>query len=137
MWKDPSYRLFHSIRLSKIDKYKDKKRKMTKVSKPYLTKEGQIIILDSSWEFCLAERFDKLNILWIRPNKISYIDNLEKNRFYFPDFYLPEYDLYIDTKNLYVQFKQKEKLEILQKLLPNLIILNNKKDILNYIPKGL
>ena len=56
------------------------------------------IILDSSWELIVAEFFDKNDIIWERPNVgIEYEWNNDIH-IYYPDFYLPEFDLYIEVK---------------------------------------
>lgn len=68
------------------------------------------VYLDSSWEIKVAEYLDSRNINWIRPNPIPY-DLNGRSRKYYPDFYLPEYDLYLDPKNPYRMSKDKEKLE--------------------------
>lgn len=66
--------------------------------------------LDSSWELTIATLLDQCSIRWIRPKYIKYnIDN--KSRRYFPDFYLPEYDLYLDPKNPYGMKTDSEKMK--------------------------
>lgn len=51
-----------------------------------------------TWEVNFAKQLDFLNIKWIRPlEKFDYIFNNEIHK-YIPDFYLPEYDLYIEIK---------------------------------------
>ena len=69
------------------------------------------ILLDSSWELALAKRLDELNIKWIRPDPIKWkgIDGVVHN--YFADFYLTEYDLYLDPKNPHAISVQKQKLK--------------------------
>lgn len=59
-------------------------------------------LFDSSWEVLFAKFLDEHNILWIRNNKISF-DYIYENSMhkYYPDFYLPDYDLYIEIKGLY------------------------------------
>lgn len=60
------------------------------------------IKLDSSWEESVATWFDKQNIKWIRPKFIWYVDERGCRTRYFPDFYLPELNVFIDTKNDYL-----------------------------------
>lgn len=60
------------------------------------------IKLDSSYEVVVAENLDKNNVKWERPGRFPYIDSLGKNHYYTPDFYLPEYDIYLDPKNDYL-----------------------------------
>lgn len=69
------------------------------------------IILESSWEKLLAEDLDANNIKWERPNPIIYNDDLQIRRYY-PDFYLPQYDLYLDPKNDYLQKIDAKKLRL-------------------------
>ena len=56
------------------------------------------IILDSSWEVIVAKYLDKNNIKWIKPSQgFEYIWN-NNIHIYYPDFYLPKYDKYIEVK---------------------------------------
>ena len=81
-------------------------------------------MLDSSWEEELAKRLDQLNIEWIRPElPIQYLTPDGKLHNYFPDFYLPKYDIFLDPKNSYAIQVQKEKLDIIKTIMNNLIII--------------
>ena len=73
------------------------------------------ILLDSTWELALAKRLDDLNIKWIRPAPITWTDAEEKIHNYFPDFHLPDYNLYLDPKNPHAVTVQKKKLDLLLK----------------------
>jgi hypothetical protein len=55
------------------------------------------VVLQSSYELICSQILNKLKIKWIRP-KCLYYDN---NRRYYPDFYLPDLDIYLDPKNDY------------------------------------
>jgi predicted nucleic acid-binding Zn ribbon protein len=67
---------------------------------------------DSSWEASMAKWFDENKIKFIRPKKsITWYDSIGKQRRYFPDFYLPTLDLYVDPKNKFCIQDQKEKLD--------------------------
>ena len=67
---------------------------------------------DSSWEAAMAKWFDDNHIEYIRPkNSIVWHDSTGKQRRYFPDFYLPQFDLYVDPKNKFCIQDQKEKLD--------------------------
>jgi hypothetical protein len=68
----------------------------------YKTKDGNNIILQSSYEERVAIELDKNNVLWNRPSYLRYIDVQGKYRRYFPDFYLLDYDVYLDPKNDYL-----------------------------------
>jgi len=81
-----------------------------------LKKVERLFKFDSSWEDAMAIRLDELNINWDRPKAIQYeLDGKLRN--YFPDFYLPDYDLYLDPKNPYCYEQQKAKLEIVSKMI--------------------
>jgi hypothetical protein len=75
--------------------------------------------LDSSWELELAKRLDELTIRWERPAPIKWIDKEGKQHNYFPDFYLIDYDLFLDPKNPAAYENQKEKIEIIKNTYPN------------------
>ena len=69
---------------------------------------GIEVVLQSSYELLCSEILNDLNIKWIRPKSLKY-----DGRNYFADFYLPEYDIYLDPKN---DFKAKQDLEKIQKV---------------------
>ena len=102
---------------------KHKKETKDKISKskiqqlsniPFYSKRCKVngIILDSTYEKRFAESLNENNIEWIRPKRwFKWIDKKQQTRRYLPDFYLPEYDVYIDTKNSYLMRKDREKIE--------------------------
>jgi hypothetical protein len=109
-------------------------RRLMRHQQLFYKKDGTIIILDSSWEVVLAQRLDYLDIDWVRPKPIPWVDRDGKEHHYFPDFYLPKYNVYLDPKNSIVQEQQKEKIELLlEKYLPNLIIIKTKEECENFI----
>ena len=55
------------------------------------------IILDSKWEETFAIWLDENNITWERPTS-GFEYEWNGIRIYYPDFYLPELDLYIEVK---------------------------------------
>ena len=60
------------------------------------------VVLDSSLELEMAKKLDALNIQWTRCGRFPYVDLTGKEHTYTPDFYLPEYDLYLDPKSDYL-----------------------------------
>lgn len=107
-------------------------RRLVKSCRIYHKKNGTQVLLDSSWEEVLAKRLDELNIDWIRPKPLRWKDKMGNHHNYFPDFYLTEYDIYLDPKNPYAKIVQAEKLEIITKLFPNLQILDTIDKIKNW-----
>ena len=102
-----------------------KHRRLVRSVREYVKKDGTIVMLDSSWEEALAKRLDNTGVEWIRPEEpIPYIASDGKQHNYFPDFYLPEQDLYLDPKNPAAMNAQKEKLDILRRTMYNLILID-------------
>jgi len=75
------------------------------------------ILMDSSWEVSLAEWMDEKGIEWVRDKSMwfSWEDKDGKTRRYHPDFYLPNYNLYLDPKNKYLQEKDAFKINQTEK----------------------
>ena len=68
----------------------------------YETKNGETVYLQSSFELRVAQSLDENNIEWVRPNPLTWTDeNLTQHRYY-PDFYVPTFDVYLDPKNEYL-----------------------------------
>jgi hypothetical protein len=110
-----------------------KHRRLLRSIREYTKLDGTKVILDSSWEEALAVRLDELEIVWIRPDTpISYISSDGKTRNYFPDFYLPDYNLYLDPKNPFAIRVQQDKLNIVKGIMCNLIIIDNLNDCKNF-----
>ena len=55
---------------------------------------GKDFYFDSGWEILLAESLTKNNIVWSRPDRFV----LSSGKTYTPDFYLPDYNVYMDPK---------------------------------------
>ena len=81
----------------------------------YYEKNGEIVILESSWELNTAVALDKEAIRWIRPTPFRYFDDVGKERRYYPDFYLPDYDIYLDPKNEYLRTQDRRKIELVER----------------------
>lgn len=90
------------------------------------------VLLDSTWEVELAIRLDFLNIYWIRPDPIKWKDDFGKIHNYFPDFYLPDLDLYLDPKNPQAYRVQLRKIEILNATYSNIVWLTDLESIRNW-----
>ncbi len=106
-----------TIASTSIRTYQNGSRKTTWYFNKYQNKD---VLLESSWEVEIASLLDSLNIEWIRPKPIKWIDTKNISHLYFPDFYLVHKKIYLDPKNPYCMDKDKEKLSIVSKLI-NLI----------------
>ena len=67
---------------------------------------------DSSWEVEMAKFFEEQNILFLHPEAVIWKDKESKIHRYFPDFYIPDLQLYVDPKNPLVVKQQQDKLNI-------------------------
>lgn len=90
------------------------------------------VMLDSTWELALAKRLDHLEVKWIRPGPIKWVDKNEITHNYFADFYLIDYDLFLDPKNPHAMNVQKEKLEFLLNQYKNIVIIDSLKGCENF-----
>lgn len=55
--------------------------------------------LDSTYEVTVAQSLDENNVKWERCKRFFYQTPDGRKHYYTPDFYLPEYDIYLDPKN--------------------------------------
>jgi hypothetical protein len=90
------------------------------------------ILLDSTWELALAQRLDNLRIKWIRPKPIKWVDDDGVFHNYFADFYLQDYDLYLDPKNPQALKVQKYKLSKLLTQYNNIVIIKTIQECENF-----
>lgn len=60
------------------------------------------VVLESSYELQIAQELDCNGVKWERPKRFYWTDASGRKRHYTPDFYLPEYDVYLDPKNDYL-----------------------------------
>lgn len=67
---------------------------------------GKEVVLQSTYELKCSEILNSLNIRWIRPTSLLY-----DGKRYFADFYLTDYNLYLDPKNSYKARQDREKIE--------------------------
>jgi len=98
-------------------------QRVNKNTQPYITVTGETVMLDSKWERIVAENLDNENIKWIRPKPLKWYDSEGWVHNYFSDFYIPEWDVYLDPKNDWVEIDQQEKLEYLRLNYDNIYIL--------------
>lgn len=80
----------------------------------YISNIAGKVWLESSYEKIVAEELDKNEINWNRPKGLKWIDTKDKSHLYYPDFYLIEYDIYLDPKNSYLTIKDSEKIKLVQ-----------------------
>ena len=98
---------------------------VSKRTEPYVQVDGTIVMLDSSYERKLAKIFDSHGIRWIRPKPLDWYSVDGKRHHYFPDFYLVDYDLYLDPKNEYCFKVQAEKIKYVLAHYKNCVFLHS------------
>lgn len=70
---------------------------------------GKQTTLQSSYEYKCFEILSELSIRWIRPKALKY-----NGRNYFADFYLVDYNIYLDPKNNYKAKLDSEKIQLVR-----------------------
>lgn len=70
------------------------------------------ITMDSAWEVEIAQWMDAHQVKWTRSRKMMFhwTDETGAKRRYYPDFYLPDYNVYLDPKNKYLIEKDRFKI---------------------------
>jgi len=117
-----------TIASTKIRPYQNGSRKITY----YFNKwQGYEVLLESSWEVKVAQYLDAHEIEWIRPEPVKWIDKNNVDHLYYPDFFIPKLNLFVDPKNPYCMEKDIEKIQIVSKNLP--LIVGNVDYIINVI----
>lgn len=102
-------------KLSKIAKINELGGHTSKKQIFYKTIEGNVVYLQSSYEIKVANELDNNGIKWTRPKFIEWIDDNKLSHRYYPDFYLCDFDIYLDPKNYFLQKKDRLKIELVQK----------------------
>jgi len=104
-----------------------------KKTEPYTKKDGEIVMLDSSFEVRVAIILDKLCINWNRPEPINWVDSEGRVHNYFADFYLVDYDIYLDPKNEYCFNVQKDKINYINSHYTNVYFMHEEDITESYI----
>ena len=87
----------------------------------YKKVNGETIKCQGTWELAFAKWADESGLLFeTHKGRITYLDIHESSRLYYPDFYIYEWDAYVDIKNEYHFNLQKEKFECIYKSNPDI-----------------
>jgi len=109
-----------------------KKRKLWSKKSDYTKLDGSIVSMDSTWEVLMAGKLDELDITWKRdPSiKLGYKSKAGRKKNYIPDFYLPDYDMYIEVKGYWTD-SARYKMKDVQKRNPvKILILESTDEII-------
>jgi hypothetical protein len=94
--------------------------------------------VQGTWERDVALKFEELGVKWTKPKTNSDIFRYEmdgKIRSYSPDFYLPDYDIYVEVKG-YWWGDDRRKMDIVIKSYPEVKFLIVEKDQFEQIKNG-
>jgi hypothetical protein len=75
---------------------------ISKLRVNFVKNDGTMVKLQSSYELRVAEDLERNKVKWIRPPHMWWIDFAGIKHRYFPDFYLQDFDVYLDPKNDYL-----------------------------------
>ena len=91
-----------------------------------------VINLQGTWELAIAKKLDQFSISWIKTKEkryiLEYIDDNKKLHSYNPDFYLKEYNYFLEIKGHWWG-KDKRKMELVMEQNPNVKIKIIEKDL--------
>ena len=108
-----------------------RRKKLWSKSSVYTTVDGSEVKMDSTWEVAMAEKLDELTIRWIRNDnmKLEYTTIRGRKRKYIPDFYLPDYDLYIEVKGYWTDAARHKMKDIEERNPGKILILESLAEI--------
>jgi len=91
-WRTKSFRL----KMSKFGGYRERAGRCKHIQ--YITKDKKKVDLQGSWEERFVKFLDEKSVKWER-NKVGYKYLFEdKQRQYYPDFYLKDYNVFVEVK---------------------------------------
>ena len=110
-----------------------RRKKLWSKKSVYTTKDGRKIEMDSTWEVILAQKLDEIDVKWIRDNtlKLPYITRGRRKRKYIPDFYLPDYNLYIEVKGYWTDAARHKMKDVQERNPVRILILESLAEIAN------
>ena len=108
-----------------------RRKKLWSKSSVYTTVDGSEVTMDSTWEVAMAKKLDELTIRWIRNDnmKLEYTTIRGRKRRYIPDFYLPDYDLYIEVKGYWTDAARHKMKDIEERNPGKILILESLAEI--------
>jgi hypothetical protein len=131
---NPEYKNFHSKRM--INLWKEGKYDNCNVGickwYDFIKKDGTLCKVQGKWELAYVKYLNDNDIpFFSHKGRISYFDENENVRNYYPDFYLINENIYVDIKNDYHFSLQIEKFNLIKKHNPEIEIkILNKKHLL-------
>jgi len=112
-------------------KRRSKKKKLWSKQSEFTRKDGTIVVMDSTWEVMMANRLNELDITWVRDPKmkLEYKTRGGRMRNYIPDFYLPDFDMYIEVKGYWTDAAKHKMKDIIKRNPGKICILESLAEI--------
>ena len=123
-WKDPNYRKKHAMGMKKAVANNPSSYSSNNVSGRVKNIEYNGKTLKGSWELETAKYLDKIGMKWTNELEPFPYEWNGKWHLYFPDFYLEEFDTYIEVKG-YKRDRDECKWKVVTKLI---VIMQNEID---------
>ncbi len=97
----------------------------------YTTVDGFEVQMDSTWEVALAKKLDELEIKWHRDENmiLEYRTVRGRKRKYIPDFYLPDYNLYVEVKGYWTDAARHKMKDVVERNQVEMLFLESLQDI--------
>ena len=114
-------KILHSIKMKNVVKSNPESYTKNNVVGRVKNIEYKGVKLKGSWELLFAQWLDKNSIEWKHEAK-AFEYEWNGSRLYFPDFYLPQLDLYVEVKG-YETERDRQK----WKVVPNLLVIKKKE----------
>ena len=117
--------------MAKKRKRRSKKKKLWSKQSEFTRKDGTIVVMDSTWEVMMANRLNELDITWVRDPKmkLEYKTRGGRMRNYIPDFYLPDFDIYIEVKGYWTDAAKHKMKDIIKRNPGKICILESLAEI--------
>lgn len=116
LWKDPEYRENQCNSFKEV--WKDPEVRKVRLEsfsnvKKYIRKDGSEVYMRSTYEVRCSEYLDDLGIAWEYENDsyLLWFEDGRRVRYYIPDFYLKDYDLFLEVKSDFYYNKDREGIE--------------------------
>ena len=95
------------------------------------------VYLGSTYELQVAKSLDSNKVKWTKSKRFEYVDIFGKTRKYEPDFFLPQYNIYLDPKNDFLinninpslGFKDSEKIKLVERKHNIKVVILNKNQL--------
>lgn len=106
---------------------KRKKQKLWSKVSIYTTVDGHEVQMDSTWEVAMAKKLDELGVKWTRDESLvlEYRTIRDRKRRYIPDFFLPDYDLYIEVKGYWTDAARHKMIDVQKRNPVKILILES------------